>query len=52
MVDPRVYIDDEYRRAVERCLECDEREECELFLHMQQGGYLVTNCPKGRANVI
>jgi hypothetical protein len=52
MVDPRIYVDDEYRRAVERCLECAEKEECELFLQMKQGGQIIVICPRGRANVV
>ena len=52
MVDPRIYVDDEYRRAVERCLECPEKEDCELFHQMKHGGQVIVNCPKGRANVI
>jgi hypothetical protein len=51
-MDPRVYVDEDYRRAVERCLECSEREECELFLQMKQGGQTIVICPRGKANVV
>jgi hypothetical protein len=51
-MDQRMYTDKEYQRAMERCLKCEEAEECELFLQMQKGGQIVRHCPKGKANVI
>ena len=47
MVDPRFFIDENYRHAMERCLECEDREECELFLQMKEGGQIVVHCPRG-----
>ena len=47
-----MYTDEDYRKAMERCLECDERLECELFIGMNEGGQVVKYCPKGKANVI
>ena len=47
-----MYTDDEYRKAMERCLECDERLECEMFIDMNNGGLAVKFCPKGKANVL
>ena len=51
-MDPRMYIDEEYRKAMQRCLECEERLECELFLQMKEGGQIIIHCPRGKANVV
>ena len=51
-MDHRMYTDEEYRKAMERCIECEERMECELFLGMNNGGQAVKFCPKGKANVL
>ncbi len=51
-MDTRIYVNEDYRKAVERCLECSERESCELFLQMKDGGQIIEHCPKGKANVI
>lgn len=52
MDDSRIYVDENYRKAMERCVECPDKEECELFLQMKEGGQIISHCPRGRANVI
>jgi hypothetical protein len=52
MTDLRLVTDEEYRKAVERCVECPDSEECEPFQYMLKGGPVVRHCPKGRPNVI
>lgn len=47
-----MYTDEDYRKAMERCLECQERLECKLFIGMKKGGQAVKFCPKGKANVL
>jgi hypothetical protein len=52
MVDPRLFTDEDYRKAVERCVECPYCEDCEPFQYMLKGGPVIRHCPRGRANVI
>ena len=52
MVDHRLFMNEEFRKAAERCVECPDREECEPFQAMMKGGLVVKHCPKGRPNVI
>jgi len=47
-----MFTDGEYRKAMERCLDCEERLDCEMFLTMKNGGQVLHHCPKGKANVI
>jgi hypothetical protein len=51
-MDTRIYTDEEYQKALERCIECPERADCELFLQMKGGGQVIKHCPQGRANVV
>ncbi|MCK4758139.1 MAG: hypothetical protein KAS67_06795 [Thermoplasmata archaeon] len=51
-MDQRLYSDSEYRKAMERCLDCPVMIECEMFVTMKNGGQVIQICPKGRPNVI
>jgi len=51
-MDQRIYSDEGFRKAVERCAECPVMKECDVFKVMMNGGQAVVNCPRGRPNVI
>ncbi len=51
-MDPRMFTNEEYRKAMERCLDCEDRFECEPFLTMKEGGQVIRHCPKGKPSVI
>ena len=51
-MDTRMFTDEEYRKAMERCLGCEEMLECELFLTMKEGGQVIKYCPRGVLNII
>ncbi len=41
MVDQRLFVNEDFRKAVERCVECPDREECEPFQTMMNGGPVI-----------